>query len=349
MKNLLIITQKVDVNDDVLGFFVEWIRRLANKADKVSVICLLKGEYDLPDNVKVFSLGKEKHKSKLKYLLNFYKYIWQLRNDYNSAFVHMNPKYVVLGTPFWKIWKKKIVLWYAHGHVPTMLRLADKLTDVAVASTPEGYRVSAKKLKVIGQGIDTERFRPREFEIQGPFKIVSVGRITPSKDYETLIRATEILNKNNTNFQIEIAGQPATEKDIQYLEKLKSTIKDKQLLDIFKFVGPIANKDLPPFLQSANLFVNMSHTGSLDKAILEAMSCGLPILTCNEALKNVLGDYSSQLMYSKRDDGVLAEKIDFIIKMPTDRMNITSSDMRKIVVENHGLDRFIDKLLDILS
>ena len=69
---LLIITQKVDVNDDVLGFFVEWIRKLADKAEQVSVICLFKGEYDLPDNVKIFSLEKEEGASKMKYLKRFY-------------------------------------------------------------------------------------------------------------------------------------------------------------------------------------------------------------------------------------------------------------------------------------
>ncbi|HEY4475019.1 MAG TPA: glycosyltransferase family 4 protein [Candidatus Paceibacterota bacterium] len=351
---LLIITQKVDASDDVLGFFIEWIRKLAGKAEQINVICLFKGEYDLPDNVNVFSLGKEeKGTSKLKYLKRFYEYIWKLRNNYDSVFVHMNPKYVVLGALFWKIWEKKIVLWYAHGHTPPALKLADKLTDIAVASTPEGYRVlGTNKLKVIGQGIDTERFKPIQgsrFKVQNSFKVVSVGRITPSKDYETLIKASEILKDDGAKFQVEIAGQPATGNDIEYMEKLKKTLENKKMTDMFQFIGPIVNKDLPPFLRSADLFVNMSHTGSLDKAILEAMACGLPVLTCNEALKSVLGEYSSQLMYSKRDDAMLAERIDFMMKMPIERKEIISSDMRKIVVKNHSIDGFIDKLSKILK
>ena len=350
---LLIITQKVDANDDVLGFFVEWIRKLAGKAEQVSVICLFKGEYDLPDNVKIFSLEKEEGASKMKYLKRFYEYIWKLRNDYDSVFVHMNPQYVVLGAPFWKIWGKKIVLWYAHGYTPPALKLADKLIDIAVTSTPEGYRVpGTTKLKVIGQGIDTERFKPgskyRNIEISKYFKIISVGRITPSKDYETLIEAGEILKNSDVKFQVEIAGQPATGDDIKYAEKLKNELENKKMTDAFQFIGPIANKDLPPFLQSADLFVNMSHTGSLDKAILEAMACGLPVLTCNEALINVLGNYNDQLMFPKRNDKAFAGKINFIMKMPIDRKETISSDMRRIVIENHNLDGFINKLFGIL-
>ena len=55
---LLIITQKVDMNDDNLGSFHEWLKKLAEKAD-IFVIGNYVGKYDLPENVKVFSLGKE--------------------------------------------------------------------------------------------------------------------------------------------------------------------------------------------------------------------------------------------------------------------------------------------------
>ncbi len=54
---LLIITQKVDNNDDLLGFMYTWIDKLAEQCQSVIIICLVKGETDLPLNVKVLSLG----------------------------------------------------------------------------------------------------------------------------------------------------------------------------------------------------------------------------------------------------------------------------------------------------
>jgi hypothetical protein len=56
---LLIITQKVDINDPILGFFHRWIEEFAKHCEKITVICLYKGTYNLPNNVKVLSLGKE--------------------------------------------------------------------------------------------------------------------------------------------------------------------------------------------------------------------------------------------------------------------------------------------------
>jgi len=114
---LLIITQKVDKDDPILGFFHRWIEEFAKKFDSIIVICLEKGQYNLPKNTKVLSLGKpssvkaSKGKGRrLVYIWNFYKFTWQERKNYDAVFVHMNPVYVILGGLIWKIFKKKITL-----------------------------------------------------------------------------------------------------------------------------------------------------------------------------------------------------------------------------------------------
>ncbi|KKT81860.1 MAG: Glycosyltransferase [Candidatus Yanofskybacteria bacterium GW2011_GWA2_44_9] len=353
MSRLLIITQKVDINDGVLGFFHEWIRRFAERFDKVTVICLKKGEYNLPPNVKVLSLGKETYGHypavvrRALFFKKFYSYIRRERNNYDAVFVHMNPKYVVLGAPLWKIWDKKISLWYAHGHVGPTLQLADKMTDIAFTSTPEGYRLKSDKLVIVGQGIDTEKFKNQnsKIKIDDRFRIISVGRITASKDYGTLIQALSVLGKDlRDKLEVSIVGDTWTDKDTAYLSGLKDRIAEKGLSGTIKFSGPIANKDLPGFLQSADLFVNMGLTGSLDKAILEAMASGLPVLTCNEALKNVLGLYADKLMYPKEDSGKLSEKISLMMKMGGRERASLGAGLRDIVIRDHNIDGLIGKI-----
>lgn len=347
---LLIITQKVDINDDVLGFFHEWIRKFSEKFEKVTVICLKLGQCDLPGNVRVFSLGKERGLTRFSYLKNFYKFVLNERKNYDTVFVHMNPAYVIYGGLLWKLLGKKISLWYAHGRVDFKLRLADKITDIIFTSTADGYRLKNKKTKIVGQGIDTEKFKPAQTEDKKDFKIVSVGRISPSKDYETLIGAIkELKNNGGANFKIEIAGQPATEDDNNYLDLLNKRLKEEKLDDIINFIGPIPNKNLPSFLNSADLFVNMSQTGSLDKAVLEAMACGSPIFTCNEALKSVLTDYGEKLMYPKKDFKKLAEKIKWIIQLEGVERQKIADDLRAIVVKNHNLNNLIEKISLIIN
>ena len=72
---LLVVTQKVDAQDDVLGFFHEWLRRFAARCETVEVICLQEDPHELPANVRVHSLGKEKGLGKLRRTLRLYRYL----------------------------------------------------------------------------------------------------------------------------------------------------------------------------------------------------------------------------------------------------------------------------------
>lgn len=344
VKNLLIITQKVDENDQLLGFFLGWIKLFAEKFEAVTVLCLEAGQYDLPHNVRILSLGKDRRLPKIWWLINFYKYIFKKRKEYDSVFVHMNPRYVVYGGWLWKLMGKKVSLWYAHGHVNLMLKMAATLADMVFTSTSEGFRLKNKKTIVVGQGIDTNLFKPNyQLPITNyRLKVISVGRISPSKDYETLIRAIKLLADDNVF--VEIAGQPAVKNDSEYLSGLKIKIRENNLAAKFNFIGLITNRELPKFLQSADIFVNMSHTGSLDKAILEAMACGLPVLTCNEALRGVLGPYAGELMYPKEDYEKLANSLRMLIAMSGEEREKLGLSLREIVVRDHNLTGLIDKI-----
>ena len=52
-RNLLIITQKVDRDDQLLGFFIPWLRKFADHFEKVTVLCLEQGSFNLPNLVQV--------------------------------------------------------------------------------------------------------------------------------------------------------------------------------------------------------------------------------------------------------------------------------------------------------
>ncbi len=341
---LLIITQKIDKNDPVLGFFCRWVEEFARHCKVVTVICLEKGKYSFSENVKVLSLGKESGRSKIKYILNFYRHIWKERKNYNSVFVHMNQIYVILGYLVWKALNKKIGLWYAHGHVSFSLKIAEKLSDIIFTSTKNGFRLKSEKVKIVGQGIDTDFFKPLKNKPKNKiFKIITIGRISPIKDYETLINAIEILKNKDIKFSVEIIGSPGTLKQEQYFQKIKNVVNDKKLNNFIYFLGPKSNREILRYLQRADLFVNMSRTGSLDKAILEAMAVELPILTCNESLSEVLGDKKNIFVYEKGDFKSLSNKIIYFIDLH--KKYFVFQNLRSLVVGKHSLGGFILRIL----
>ncbi|MFA6339072.1 MAG: glycosyltransferase family 4 protein [Candidatus Paceibacterota bacterium] len=349
---LLIITQKIDENDGVLGFMHDWIAGFAEQLESVIAVGLSVGEQHLPSNVKVLSLGKESGASKIKYLWNFFKYIYQERNNYDEVFVHMNQIYILLGGLVWKMMGKKVSLWYAHGATPTSLKIAEYFTDIIFTSTKSGCRLSSKKIKVVGQGINVNRFLLSEERFTNkdrPFRIVTVGRISPVKDYETLINATNEIYLIYKNIEVIIVGGVGIMEQKEYLDRMQGLVTSKSIDHIVSFKGSISNKEILPYLYNADLFVNTSLTGSLDKAMLEAMATGLPVFTCNESMLEVLGDLKYRMMFNKRDYVELSEKILEFLELNTEVRQELGTLLRDIVVKDHSLKAFVKKIIDNLN
>ena len=359
---LLIITQKIDQNDDILGFFHRWVEEFAKNCEQVVVIAQFVGAYDLPRNIEVFSLGKERGRSKARQLINFYKLLFENLSRVDAVFVHMIPLWVVLGALFFKIYRKKVYLWYVHKSADWTLKLAEKLVEKIFTASPESCRLKSDKIIIIGHGIDTEKFSIFNFQFSkrrknSKFKIISAGRIAPAKNYEILIEAAEILKKRDffargplrhsdseasgpaLGWEIKIAGSPILEKDKIYSENLKNFVKEKNLEDKINFVGAIPHKDIAAFYQVGDLFVNFSDTGSLDKAVLEAMAAWLLVLTSNEAFGNIL---SSEYFTSKNPEEI-AEKIIMLSKSEPD------PGLRDFVVKNHNLKGLITKIVGVIK
>lgn len=335
---LLIVAQKLDLNDDNLGFFHAWIEKLAQKCERIFVICNSAGEYNLPQNVKVFSLGREIGNSKLKRYFLFYKFFLNNIKKSDRIFFHMCPEYVLAGGLISKLFGKENVLWYTHKNVSWKLKLAEKLIDKIFTASKESCRIDSKKVKMIGHGIDMEKFSNQKlkFKDSGKFRIISVGRIAEVKNYDLLIDAAEILKSRNFDFLITIAGAPILEKDRIYFNALKEKIEEKNLSEYINFIGPVPYKNIFEFYQQGNLFVNFSDTGSIDKVILEAMASGCLVLTSNEAFENILPEKYFIVKNSQK----IADKILYLAQ------NFEADGfLREYVLRNHNLENLTDKLI----
>ena len=133
------------------------------------------------------------------------------------------------------------------------------------------------------------------------------------------------------------------------VKSLKEKITQKGIGDAVTFLGPVANSKLPEALAGYSLFVNMGHTGSLDKAVPEAMAMGLPVLTCNEAFKEVLGPFRGDLMYAKSNAEALGGKILRLAALSENERRILGGELRAIVVREHSLKSFVSKILSSIQ
>jgi len=135
-------------------------KKIGEKCEHLDVICLEKGQLDLPKNIQVYSLGKELGASKIRMMYNFIKIAPRLARNSNGIFCHMNPIYTLAIAPFAKLYHKKILTWYVHKHVDLKLKLLEKVTDKIFTASKESFRLPSNKVEVVGHGIDIDLFSP---------------------------------------------------------------------------------------------------------------------------------------------------------------------------------------------
>ncbi len=284
---LLVITQKVDKNDPVLGFFHHWLEKFAKNYEQLIVICLEQGIYDLPQNVKVLSLGKEKGQSKFKYLVRFYYYVWQHRNNYQSVFVHMNQEYVLLAGVWWKLQRKSVYLWRNHPRGNILASLAVLLSTKAFCTSKSAYVARFPKSLIMPVGNDTRLFSPVYGVLRKKGSICMLGRISPIKHLELALGAIKEFVLINNRVSLTIIGSPLV-KDKDYYNFLKQYVEENKLSAYVFFEDEVPYNKHPSIFSSYEINLNLTEAGSFDKSILGGTSCGAIPLVTNASLKGLL-------------------------------------------------------------
>ena len=337
---LLVFTQKMDMNDTVLSFFHRWVVELARHFEQVTVICLYEGRNDLPVNVRVLSLGKEKGQSRLKYLVNFYKYIIGNRHDYDAVFVHMNQEYVILGGFFWKLWGKTVFMWRNHYAGSFLTDIAAAFCTKVFCTSKFSYTAKYGKTVFMPVGIDTENFFPQKGTVRQPRSILSLGRISPSKKLDIFLDALALLKERGIDFRSSIYGD-ALPADAVYLEGLKKRSKEIGLVGDVSFCAGVPNVATPALYSSFDIFVNLSRSGMLDKTIFEAMACGAISVVCN---KDLIGKIDGGYIFEEDDSGSLADKLAGILALSESARTEQSVHLRKFVDDKHSLRELADRI-----
>ncbi len=340
---LLIVTQKVDQEDENLGAFYCWFRELAKQCEKVVIIADYIGKSDLPANVSIYSLGKERQAGRLARIWNFCELFCHHYARTDAVLFQQIPEYVLAAAPFLLALRRTSGLWYAHKSVTWKLKMAERLVDWIFTSSPEGFRLPSKKVLIVGQAISPEVFAMPAAPVSPSktLRLLTVGRISPVKNIDMLIRACSHLKKTwEREWLLSIVGGPLLPKDHEYLALLKKIITQEQLGNRVHFLGTRPYRELPSIYQEHDLFLNLSHTGSLDKAVLESMASGLSVVTSNEAFRSLL---PSRYFLDRQSPEALAERI----KVLADEIR-PNAPLREIVLKNHNLQNTVGKIKSAL-
>jgi glycosyltransferase involved in cell wall biosynthesis len=339
---LLICTQAVDQDDPALGFFHEWIAKLAPRFDSIEVICLREGRHTLPANVSVHSLGKESSRSRLKYVSRFYRYVIGLAGSYDAVFVHQNQEYVLLAGWLWKLMGKRVYLWRNHYAGSFLTDIAAAFCDKVFCTSKHSYTAKYKKTMLMPVGVDTDLFRSDAGK-RIPCSILFLGRITPSKHPDILIEALGMLEKEGTEFTATICG-PTLAKDETYLASLKQRVSELKLDEKVTFKGGVSHGETPALYASHDIFVNLAESGMYDKTLFEAAASGTLVVASSRDYTKLVGD-----TFAFDDSAAsLAHTLEALLDTSETNRQTYAIQLRHLAEEGHSFTKLMTSLARVL-
>lgn len=343
---LLIVTQTVDTEDPVLGFFVRWVEEFARAphslgevgkhVEHIDVICLKLGRSDLPENVQVLSLGKENGAaSRAVYAWRFLALVWKLRGEYDAVFVHMNQEYILIAGWLWKLLQKRMYLWRNHFAGSLQTDIAAAFCTKVFCTSKHSYTAKYKKTVLMPVGIDTKRFKPDEHIQRKSHSILFLSRMSPSKRPEMLIDALAELAQKNVDFTASLVGSPLP-RDEAYYEGLKEKVRSLGLADQISFHPGIPNDQTPNLYRSHEIFINTSPSGMLDKTMFEAAACGCIVLSSSADFAELAG-HDSYFESSTE----LAERLTSALAHPSASQSASLVEANSLVALGYALQKEI--------
>jgi glycosyltransferase involved in cell wall biosynthesis len=193
---------------------------------------------------------------------------------------------------------------------------------------------AASKIAVIPNYVDTDVFRPQPV-VRDETALIFIGRIAPEKNLAALFEAIEPLPVRLT-----IIGEGKIRPELQRnFESLNGRIS---------WEGNVPNSELPERLNGAAMFVLPSLYEGHPKALIEAMSCGLPVIGADSPGIRELIHHEETGYLCSSDAAGIRKAIQELLASPTLRARI-GQHAREYVMGNYSLDKILESELALLE
>lgn len=189
-------------------------------------------------------------------------------------------------------------------------RLGLRHSAAVIATTRElAVRASrlARRVELIPNGVDTNRFRPAGGPRPGGRKrILYVGRLSAEKNLSTLIEATGLLGDEVT--AVLVGAGPLRAELHEQARTAEVAVE---------FAGVVDQRELPAVYAGADAFVLASFTEGHPKVLLEAMASGVPCVASDCAgNRSLVTDGQTGLLFDPRDAKALARCLERVLREP---------------------------------
>ncbi len=169
------------------------------------------------------------------------------------------------------------------------------------------HKLTTKEPHIIYNGVDLNKYKPAKKSARP--MILYLGRLTPQKSIDVLIRAAKVVLEKVPKVQIVIAGEGQDKK------RLMKLAKKLGLADKIEFTGKVSDEEKIKLYQRAWLFVNPSLIEGWGITTIEANACGTPVVASNVAgLRDAVHNPHSGVLVPYGNSEEFAENIVTLLK-----------------------------------
>lgn len=219
--------------------------------------------------------------------------------------------------------------------VNKVIKNSDIITTVSnpVAKELDEY-YGLKNVPICGNGVDENLFKPCKNEDEN--YILYVGRLSYKKGLFNLINVFEKLcNEYSTKLLIVGKGEIYSE--------LYKDVLEKKLNDKIIFCGHKNIEELVSMYQKSTLFISPSHYESGPLTLLEAMSCGKPVIATNVGIaQECINNYENGLLIKPKSLKDMRIAIANLIDDRNLRVKL-GKNARKTILDNYTWDKVVNK------
>ncbi len=271
-----------------------------------------------------------------------WKFFWKLKRNKPDVLYTMTAVPNIWGRIFAALTTNSVVIssWRSKKEQQfesILWRFTDKLICNAKASRDfviKNHGIDPNRMAVISNGVDSDFFTP-DFACQDSRPtVIFVGRLVKAKDPLTLIEAFCHLRELVRDARMIMIGQG-------YLDStVRSKISAYGLSDHIDFIP--GTRDVRPFLRRSWLLVSSSVLEGFPNVILEAMSCGLPVVaTSVDGVPEIVEHGVNGLLVQPRSPKQLAEAMATLILDDSTR-NLMSQRAREMMVNQFSLKTVVE-------
>lgn len=236
-----------------------------------------------------------------------------------------------------------IQIMYYIAKFPTIPKKIISISESVQKSCIRTYSLDPNKCMVIPRGVDTSLFKYKEREKLNEKPILLfAGNIKPPKGITDLIDSLNYIDKP---VKVILCGKGEPE----YISFLQTKVESYKIGHELIFAGPQSQEELSRIYRECDMFVFPSHSEGLGKALIEAMSCGCPIICSDiDTFKEVIIHEENGLMAKVNSPESLAKCIVKYLDDPY-LLKKCSINARKTIEEHYSKQVEVDRWLQLLE